>query len=93
MALPPMDELRNVTLDVSTLTLGEAAEAERQSGMTIGELARGRASLKLLALFVHGLRNYAPAPSWSELSNLRLLDASSSTTQPTPDGASQTSNG
>lgn len=75
--------LKDVTLDIGTITLGEAAEAERQSGMTIGELAKGRATLRLLALFVHGLRTSAVPPSWSDLSTLRLLDVSPSTS-PSP---------
>lgn len=76
MANEPM-----VTLDITTLTLGEAAAAEIASGATIQQLAKGRATLRLLAMFVHELRTSAAPRSWSELSNLRLLDASSSTSQ------------
>lgn len=72
---------QTVTLDISTLTLGEAAAAEIQSGATIQQLARGRATLRLLAMFVHELRTSAQPRSWQELSNLRLLDVSSSTSQ------------
>jgi hypothetical protein len=92
MALPALDELREVTLDLSTLTLGEAAEAERQAQLSLGQIASSPINLKLLAMFVHGLRNYVPAPSWQELSSLRLFDVSSSSTPRTPAAASQTSN-
>lgn len=68
-----------VTLDISTLTLGEMAEAEMASGRTLQELLRSPGARKILALFVHQFRNSGVAPSWSELANLRLLDASSST--------------
>lgn len=82
---------RDITFDVTTLTLGEAAAAEAQSGMTIGQIAKGRASLRLLALFVHELRTSGAPHSWAELSNLRLLDVSSSTTPTQPAEASRTS--
>ena len=86
-----LTELRDVTFDLTTLTLGEAAEAERQSGWTIGEIAKSRAALKTLALFVHVYRSSGRAPSWSELSNLRLLDVSPSTSRSRSAGASATS--
>jgi hypothetical protein len=74
-------EWGTITLDITTLTLGEAAAAEVASGMTIQELARGRATLRLLAMFVHGLRTYAEPPSWSELASLRALDVLPSTSR------------
>ena len=82
---------REVRLDITSVTLGEAAEAERQSGMTIQELAKGRATLKLLAMFVHELRHSAEPRSWSELSTLRLLDVSRSTSPADSAGVSETS--
>lgn len=84
---------REVTLDVATLTLGEAAEAERQSGLTIQQIAKGRATLKLLAMFVHGLRHSAKPPSWQELGSLRFLDVSLSTSQESRAGTSEPSKG
>ena len=93
MTFPALEELREVTLDLSTLTLGEAAEAERQSGVSLGQIAGSTISLKILAMFVHGLRNYAPAPSWQELSNLRLYAVSSSNTRNTADDPSPMSKG
>ena len=76
-------EIRSITLDISTLTLGEAAAAEVASGYTIQQLARGRATLKILALFVHEYRHSERPRSWSELASLRLLDSSPSTS-PSP---------
>lgn len=84
------DEYATVTLDISTLTLGEAAKAEQQSGMTIQQLSRSSAGTILLAMFVHELRSSAEPRSWSELSNLRLLDVSSSTRRARSAGASET---
>ena len=58
-------------LDVATLTLGEMAEAERQSGRSFDGLLMGRASRKLLALFIHELRTSEKPRSWHDLSNLK----------------------
>lgn len=87
---PNAADYLDVRLDVSTLTLGEAAEAERQSGMTIAEIAHGRASLKLLAMFVHELRTSAAPRNWSELSSLRFLDVSRSVSPSASASASTT---
>ena len=72
-----LEEWQSITLDVATLTLGEASKAEQASGLSLDKLARG-ASLRLLALYVHGLRNYDVPPTWSELSNLTVTDVSRS---------------
>lgn len=66
-----------VTIDITTLTLGEAAEAEMASGKTLQQLVKSRTALLILALFIQELRSSGVAPNWSELANLRLLDASS----------------
>ena len=84
---------QSITLDISTLTLGEAAAAEYASGQNIQELIRSRASLIMLAMFVHDLRNSEQPRSWHELSNLSLLDASSLISQLLPDGPSVKSSG
>lgn len=60
-------------LDVATLTLGEMAEAERQSGQSFDGLLTGRASRKLLALFIHELRTCERPRSWHELASLRAF--------------------
>jgi len=64
-----LDEWRDIKLDLSTLTLGEASSAEQSSGLSIDKMAKG-ATLRLLAMYVHGLRTYDVPPSWSELSSL-----------------------
>ena len=69
----------DVTLDITTVTMGELAEAEQQSGKDFQTLMRTRMSRALLGLFIHELRTSAQPRSWSELSNLRVLDVSSST--------------
>jgi hypothetical protein len=92
----PLDprELADVTLDVATLTLGETAAAELASGVSLETMARSRAMLRMLAMFVHVLRTSGEPPSWSELSNLRLRDVRSSTSGGSSQGqASETSNG
>lgn len=86
-----MAEYTEITLDVSTLTLGEAASAEIESGMTLQQMLRSQAARKLLALYVHELRSSGSKRNWSELSTLRLLDGSSSISPSVPDGASETS--
>ena len=91
LTIDDLVELREVKLDVSTLTLGQAAEAERASGWSIGEIAKSRTAMRVLAMYVHGLRHYDVRPSWSELSSLRALDALSSTSSTPGDGDSATS--
>jgi len=86
-------DLGDVRLDVSTITLGEATRAEMESGYTISQLVGGGVTRKLLAVYIHGLRNYAEPPKWSELSDLRLLDVSPSTSRLSPGNRSPKSSG
>lgn len=72
-------ELSEVRLDLTTVTLGEAAEAEKSSGWSIGEIVKSPTARRVLAMFLHGLRNYDEWPSWKELASLRAVDVSSST--------------
>lgn len=84
------DDLRTITLDIRTLTLGELAEIERQSGRdATALLVAGRATRRLVALFVHELRSSEKPRSWQELANLRLLDGQSSMSPPSPAGRRQ----
>lgn len=89
--LDDLAQLREVTLDIGTLTLGEAAEAERQSGMRIEDIARSTAAMRMLAIFVYLLRSSAKEPRWSDLAALRLVDVSRSTSQRSRDGRSSKS--
>lgn len=73
-----METAETVTLDVSTVTLGEWVEAELASGLTMQQLLKSHAARKLLVMFVHELRHSANRRSWNELCSLRLLDVSSS---------------
>lgn len=68
-----------ITLDITTLTLGEMAECERQSGHSFEKLLTGRASRKIVATFVAEWRSSDSVPSWQEVSSRRLFDSSSST--------------
>ena len=83
---------RNVTFDLETLTLGEAARAERESGLALTAILSTAMGRRTLGLFVHGLRTSERPPRWSELSNLRLLDVSPSRSRAPKDGRSPTSN-
>ena len=80
-----------ITLDVSTLTLGEMSEAEIQSGRSFEKLLGGRATRRLLALWVHEQRTSAQPRNWRDLSNLRLSDVPSSTSPSSSDGRPETS--
>jgi hypothetical protein len=60
-------------LDIKTLTFGEMAEVEAQSGRSFNSLLRGAATGKLLALWVHEYRNSEKPRSWQELSDLRAF--------------------
>lgn len=79
-------DIREITLDFQTVTLGEMAEAEAASGRDYQTLVTGRANQKMLALFLHVLRRSGRAPSWSALGNRRLSVASSSSSPSAPDG-------
>ena len=62
------------TLDISTLTLGEMATIEQESGRSMEGLLKGRATLLLVALWVADHRqNSVPPRSWQELCNLRVF--------------------
>jgi hypothetical protein len=75
------------TLDLSTLTLGEMSEAERQSDQIFDRLMMGgNATRRLLALWVHEYRNSAQPRSWPQLAALRVFGRSSSPRPPSTDG-------
>lgn len=87
-----LSKLRDVTFDLGTLTLGEAAEAERQSGLSLSAMLKSPQTRVILGLFVHLSRTSADKPSWSELSSLRVLDVSRSTSLEPKGSPSETSN-
>jgi hypothetical protein len=65
-----------LTLDVNTLTLGEMAQMEAESGQPFAQLLatamRGGATRRLLALWVHEHRSSAQPRSWRQLGDLRV---------------------
>lgn len=79
------------TLDIATVTLREMWQVEEESGRSFDRLLMtGNATRKLLALWVAEQRarrspSSAPPRSWHELSSLRPLGSSSSTS-PAPTG-------
>jgi hypothetical protein len=79
------------TLDITTLTLGEMAAAELETGRSFQDLLKGRATQRLLALWLDERRNSARPRSWRELGDLRPYVGSSSTSDSTPDSPSETS--
>lgn len=86
------ESLRTVSLDLNTLTMGEAGRAERESGLALSAILASPMYRRLLGLFVHGLRTSDDPPSWSELSSLRLLDVSPSHSPARKASPSETSN-
>lgn len=86
-----LEEWRDITLDIDTLTMGEAVAVEQASGLPIEKLSKG-ASLRMMALYVHGLRTYDVPPSWSELANLGALAVVSSRSRASSGGPSPRSN-
>lgn len=85
MATETEPQLTAVDLDLRTLTLGELAEVEMASGKTAAELWRSRLARRMMAVYIVQLRAHrrspssVPPPSWSDLSDRRLIDAPSST--------------
>jgi hypothetical protein len=77
----------DITVNIETLTLGELAAAEQSSGMSYQAMLKGRATMLLLALFVHELRSSEKPRSWQELSSLKVLDALSLMQRSSSDGA------
>lgn len=62
------------TLDLGTLTLGEMAAIEEQSGRSMDKLlTAGSATRRLLALWIAESRSSATPRSWHELSALRVF--------------------
>jgi hypothetical protein len=66
------------TFDIETLTLGEMAMAEEASGLSLSKLTSTGAYRMALVLMVSASRNGESVPSWHELMNRKVLDASSS---------------
>lgn len=79
-------ELRTLTLDLPSVTLGEMAAIEMASGTDFTKLLRSAAGRRLIALYLRESRSSGVAPSWSSLSSLRPLDNGSLTSSPAPDG-------
>lgn len=77
-----------VTLDLDSLTLGEMAEVEQAAGGKdiLVLLSAGRATQRLIALYINELRTSETPRSWQELSALRSQDAPSSTLLASPVG-------
>jgi hypothetical protein len=66
--------IKEITLDVTTITLGEMAEIERESGRSMDGLLKGRATQLLVALWLADHRKNSGTPrSWQELCDLRVF--------------------
>lgn len=87
------ESIQDVTVDVSTLTLGELSAIEIASGLSFERILRARMTFRLALLYVHELRSSERPRSWQELSSLRLSDVSPSTSPSASAGPSETSNG
>lgn len=79
-------------VDVSTVTLGEMASIELESGRAFAAIMSSPVSAKMAALWIWEHRTAStspsaePARSWRELSNLRPRGKRSSTLPSSPDG-------
>ena len=79
-------------VDVSTVTLGEMAQIEMESGRPFAAIMSTPVAAKMAALWIWEHRtasaspNGAPARSWRELSNLRPRGKRSSTSLSISDG-------
>lgn len=88
------DEPTTITVDLMTMTLGEMAEVERQSRRSIDELlTAGKASRRMVGLFVHALRTSDAPPSWSAISSRPLSERPFSDSPSSPAGRPNPSNG
>lgn len=79
-------EMRTLTLDLGSITLGEMAAIEYASGRSFDRLLTGAVSRRLIALYLREWRSSGVEPSWSEISSLRPLASGSSTSPSEPDG-------
>lgn len=84
--------MATITLDLNTITLGEALEVERQSGRDFAELLQRQTTRNVLVLLINDLRTSDRPRSWHELLSLRISDSPFSTSPSDSDGASPTLN-
>jgi hypothetical protein len=79
--------IATIELDLDSVTLGEMAEVERQSGQDfMALLRRGTATRRLLGLFLHESRSSERPRSWQELGARRPLAELSSSSASSPAG-------
>lgn len=74
-----LDELAGLTIDLSDITLGEMLAIELASGEDFARLLGRQTGRRLIALYLRESRSSGRAPSWHELSSLRLRAGGSST--------------
>ena len=75
----------SVAFDPNSVTLGEMDAAEQASGLGMSDLLKSRTRQLMLGVFVTQLRSSGQAPKWSDLRDLRIVDASSSLSGSEPD--------
>lgn len=80
-----------ISLDLDSLTLGEMEAAEQASGRSFDSLLTGgKATRKLLAVFLHEYNSFESVPSlpelWRQVKSLRLSDVPFSDSPSLPDG-------
>lgn len=76
----PEIDVTTLTIDLNEITLGEMAAIEAAAGQDfLTVFGQGRASRRMIALFLREYRSSGSAPSWRELGNLRPRGAGSST--------------
>ena len=83
--------MAKVEFDISTLTLGELAMVEDASGLRATQLLSSFSSQVGLAVMVLASRSGEPVPSWQEIMNRKVADASSLILLSSADSPSETS--
>jgi hypothetical protein len=74
MDTDPELDWSSLTIDLNEITIGEMAAIEAASGQDFMKLlTAGKASRRLIALYLRECKSSGPRRSWSELSNLRPL--------------------
>jgi len=73
-----LTDLSTLTLDLTTITLGEMAAVEIASKRDFTTLLKGQVGRRLIALYLREWRSSGVEPSWSEISSHRPLASTSS---------------
>lgn len=74
-----LDQIREIRLDLKTVTFDEMVAIELGSGRTFLTLLKSQQAQIVIALYLQEWRSSGVEPSWKEISSRRPLDSGSST--------------